>query len=529
MTQRVDWLSRKAYFLDEPATRPPTHELVIGCQEIRDLVREGMGEREREKERERRRRKEEAEALRGGKGRGRVGKAGKAGRGKGGRFGARGVAPNSTEAVADADSGVEFGPRSGNGTGIENGAGMRRNSDETDSSASSTYHEHERDSRFVFLEATSSTACHNYDDNEGDEEHRGLENGNGNGRIGEEDDEEEEDDDIYGFNNKSYKYNYVYNTTAFPSNSPYQTQTQTRSPPTKMNPSLQQHPTYQDQDTPKKQEQEQEDQYHILHLTTPHSRPITVRDVLFHLDQFLYGEIPAEVWPEDAGVQEKVEVAHRLRVKHCTRTHGTKGYTRNRRLSALSGGSGLGAGVSFGGFGGGEGRGGGRGGNLGGVFGYGSGFGYGVAGGPHIRSGSVSSARTTGGGGCPTAGRGRGITGRGGLNTTSTERGGAGGGYAYTAPLCFMQVVECAGRDEMGRLVGRDRKVAARIDWMGGKFFFAGLRKPDGVYYDGSGLKGTASAGAGGDGPGWHKEGDVRVDFVLNMEGPWARRRKSAV
>ena len=72
-----------------------------------------------------------------------------------------------------------------------------------------------------------------------------------------------------------------------------------------------------------------------------------------------------------------------------------------------------------------------------------------------------------------------------------------------------MQVVECAGRDEMGRLVGRDRKVAARIDWMGGKFFFAGLRKPDGVYYDGSGLKGTASAGAGGDGPGWHGDGQL--------------------
>lgn len=68
-----------------------------------------------------------------------------------------------------------------------------------------------------------------------------------------------------------------------------------------------------------------------------------------------------------------------------------------------------------------------------------------------------------------------------------------------TLPLPFMQVVECAETDADGRVVRRDRKVAPRIDWLGGKFFFAGLKK---------------------------YAGEEDVDFELIMEGPWARRRK---
>ena len=78
---------------------------------------------------------------------------------------------------------------------------------------------------------------------------------------------------------------------------------------------------------------------------------------------------------------------------------------------------------------------------------------------------------------------------------------GARGASAHIAPLCFMQVVECAEVDENGRMVKRDRKVAPRIDWLGGKFFFAGLKKSD--------------------------ERERETDFVLNMEAPWARRRRS--
>ncbi|EJD05066.1 uncharacterized protein FOMMEDRAFT_145701 [Fomitiporia mediterranea MF3/22] len=138
-------------------------------------------------------------------------------------------------------------------------------------------------------------------------------------------------------------------------------------------------------------------------------RVVTVRDVLMHLDRWLYAEIPATYWPECPKEQERIECAHRLRVKHLARTHGRS--ARSGARMSISGG-----------------------------------------------------------------GRG--------------------------APLGFMQVVECAELDEHGRLVKRDRKIASRIDWLGGKFFFAGLSPANG------------------------KEGG-EVDFVLNMEAPWARRRRS--
>ena len=68
-----------------------------------------------------------------------------------------------------------------------------------------------------------------------------------------------------------------------------------------------------------------------------------------------------------------------------------------------------------------------------------------------------------------------------------------------TLPLPFMSVVSCEETDADGRIVRRDRKVAPRIDWLGGKFFFAGLKRCS---------------------------GDAEADFELMMEGPWARRRK---
>lgn len=144
----------------------------------------------------------------------------------------------------------------------------------------------------------------------------------------------------------------------------------------------------------------------IWALRIRQSRTVTVRDVLTHIDHFLYGEIPAVYWPESPVEQERIECAHRLRVKHLARTHGRSAKT-GARMSMTAG---------------------------------------------------------------------------------------------YGAPLCFMQVIECDELDEYGRMVKRDRKVASRIDWLGGKFFFAGLKRSE----------------------------DSESDFVLNMEAPWARRRRSA-
>ncbi|KAL5525135.1 hypothetical protein ACEPAF_9004 [Sanghuangporus sanghuang] len=159
----------------------------------------------------------------------------------------------------------------------------------------------------------------------------------------------------------------------------------------------------------------------IWTLHVRQTRVITVRDVLAALDRFLYAEVPASYWPEDPRLQERIECAHRLRVKHLARTHG-----RSARAGARM---------------------------------------------------SMSIMHGKGG-------------------------GGAGIGGAHLAPLCFMQVVECAEVDAHGRMVKRDRKVAPRIDWLGGKFFFAGLKKSR----DGR---------------------EAEADFVLNMEAPWARRRRS--
>ncbi|KAL5520455.1 hypothetical protein ACEPAG_9679 [Sanghuangporus baumii] len=149
------------------------------------------------------------------------------------------------------------------------------------------------------------------------------------------------------------------------------------------------------------------------------TRFVTVRDVLAALDRFLYAEVPASYWPEDPRLQERIECAHRLRVKHLARTHGRSARAGARMSMSIMHGKG--------------------------------GAGFGVGGGGHL------------------------------------------------APLCFMQVVECAEVDAHGRMVKRDRKVAPRIDWLGGKFFFAGLKKSR----------------------------EAEVDFVLNMEAPWARRRRS--
>ncbi|KAL5498302.1 hypothetical protein ACEPAH_2443 [Sanghuangporus vaninii] len=149
------------------------------------------------------------------------------------------------------------------------------------------------------------------------------------------------------------------------------------------------------------------------------TRLITVRDVLAALDRFLYAEVPVSYWPEDPRLQERIECAHRLRVKHLARTHGRSARAGARMSMSIMHG-----------------------------------------------------------------------------------KGGAGIGGGHLAPLCFMQVVECAEVDAHGRMVKRDRKVAPRIDWLGGKFFFAGLKKSR----DGR---------------------DAEADFVLNMEAPWARRRRS--
>ncbi|KAL5478818.1 hypothetical protein ACEPAI_2095 [Sanghuangporus weigelae] len=155
------------------------------------------------------------------------------------------------------------------------------------------------------------------------------------------------------------------------------------------------------------------------------TRLVTVRDVLAALDRFLYAEVPASYWPEDPRLQERIECAHRLRVKHLARTHGRSARAGARMsMSIMHGKGGAGAG------------------------------------------------------------------------------GGGGAGGGHLAPLCFMQVVECAEVDAHGRMVKRDRKVAPRIDWLGGKFFFAGLKKSR----DGR---------------------EAEADIVLNMEAPWARRRRS--
>jgi hypothetical protein len=80
---------------------------------------------------------------------------------------------------------------------------------------------------------------------------------------------------------------------------------------------------------------------------------------------------------------------------------------------------------------------------------------------------------------------------------------------AGTLPLPFMQSVQYTETDPTtGRIVRRERKVAPRIDWLGGRFFFAGLKR-------------SANGGAGGSFGG---EGDW--DFEVIMEGPWARRRR---